>query len=398
MKILITIYHSLGYGGAEVSTRYLAEALKSKGHQAVISSSQSYSGLDTRLFKEFDKKPFSLQERYLKKFLIKIIKEEDINIVHAQDRLTSIAAVKAAKECKIPVIVHFRDFWPECPRSSCMAPDGYIYDICSYKIILKHFPIGRWLSDFYKWNYLKKSWKTIEEADVKIVSSEMEKNKLKSCNIQKNVNVIPIFRDPKTFEKINEKDFKNKFKLKQITLLYIGSFFYTKGIPFLIKLMPEILKENKNVSFLLAGDGPMLKDVESLIKKENLQEQIILAGRIDYKDVPKAYKISDIVIIPTAWEEPFTGVPLEAGASRKTFIANKVGAIVELKGKDFAFLVEKDNLQEWKEKINKLIENKKLRDKMGDNAYNMFIKNYSSNIVINKILDLYNTLLQCITQ
>ena len=28
--------------------------------------------------------------------------------------------------------------------------------------------------------------------------------------------------------------------------------------------------------------------------------------------------------------------------------------------------------------INKLIENKKLRDKMGDNAYNMFIKNYSS--------------------
>jgi glycosyltransferase involved in cell wall biosynthesis len=394
MKVLITIYRSLGYGGAEVSTRYLAEALEKQGHKAIIASTQTYPNLNTKLFKEFHKKPYFLQERYLTNFLTNIIKKEKINLVHAQDRLTSIPAIKAAKKCNIPVIIHFRDYWPECPKSSCMAPDGYIYNICSYKTIIKHYPIKRWIPDIYKWYYLKKSWKTLEKANAKIVSSKLEKNKLKFCNIKKNIRVIPIFRDPKTFQNIKTKEFKNKYKLKPIVILYIGSFFYTKGIPLLMKIMPKVIRQNKNVCFFLAGDGPMFNHVKKLIEKEKLQDQIILAGKVRYEDVPKAYKISDIVVMPTAWEEPFSGIPLESGASKRPFIANKIGAVVELKGKNFCILVEKDNIKEWIKSINKLIKDKKLREQMGKNAYNMFIKNYSSDIIIKKILNLYKETLK----
>ena len=107
------------------------------------------------------------------------------------------------------------------------------------------------------------------------------------------------------------------------------------------------------------------------------------------QDIPKAYKISDIIIMPTNWEEPFSGIPLEASASKKTFIANKIGGITELKGKNSFILVEKDNIEKWIESINKLIKNKKLRERMGKNAYDIFIKNYDSSVIIKKIIDIY---------
>src|SRR3989344_4828714 len=144
MNILITIYHSLGFGGAEVSTTFLSKELEKLGHKVIIASTQNYEGLTTKTFKEFNKIPFySYHEYYLNRFLRKIIREENIDVVYPQDRLTTIPAIIAAKKEKRPIVVHFRDFWYACPRSSCIGPDNKNYDICTYLIILKKFPMKR---------------------------------------------------------------------------------------------------------------------------------------------------------------------------------------------------------------------------------------------------------------
>ena len=137
MNILITIYHSLGYGGAEVSTSLLAKQLEKLGNKVIIASTQPYDGLDTKLFKKFKLPFYGYQEFYLSKFLRKLIKKENIDIVYPQDRFTSIPAIIAAKRENKKVIVHFRDSWYACPRSSCLAPDFENYDICSYKILFR---------------------------------------------------------------------------------------------------------------------------------------------------------------------------------------------------------------------------------------------------------------------
>ena len=87
-------------------------------------------------------------------FVESFFKTEDyvgrFDIVHAHDRLTGVAAVRAAKKMKIPVVVHFRDYWVACPRSSCMAPDGFAYEKCTPVIIFKHYPFYRWVWEMYK--------------------------------------------------------------------------------------------------------------------------------------------------------------------------------------------------------------------------------------------------------
>lgn len=392
MNILITIYHSLGYGGAEVSTSLLAKQLEKLGNKVIIASTQNYRKLNTRLFKDFVKIPFyGFHEYYLSKFLRKLIKKENINIIYPQDRLTTIPAIIAAKKENKKVVVHFRDYWYACPRSSCLAPDYENYDICSYKIILKKFPKKRLLWNLYKWAYIKNSWKVLEKADAKIVSSNMEKEKLKLCNIKKNVNVIPIGREVSVFEKAKGSDFKKKYNFKKHIITYVGSLFYTKGISILLEVIPKVLKENKNISFLIVGDGPMEKDLKEMINKNNIKDNIILTGRLPIEDVAKAYSISDAVLLPVIWREPFSGIPLEVGAAGKALIASDIGAIKEMKG-DFKILVDVFNYNAWKDTILKVINNKKLRDKLGRNGKKM-VKNYTVEKTAKRINNLFNKIL-----
>jgi len=391
MNILITIYHSLGYGGAEVSTSLLAKQLEKLGNKVIIASTQNYLELDTKLFKKFKLPFYGYHEFYLSKFLRKIIREENIDLVYPQDRLTSIPAVIAAKKENKRVVVHFRDYWYACPRSSCLAPDNENYDVCSYKTIMKKFPKKRLLWDLYKWSYIKNSWKTLEKSDAKIVSSNMEKKKLELCNIKDNVNVIPIGRDVGVFEKANGKNFKKKYNFKKHIITFVGSLFYTKGVSILVEIIPKVLEENKDISFLIIGNGLMENDLRKMIKENNLEENVIMTGRLSIEDVAKAYSISDAVLLPCVWKEPFSGIPLEVGAAGKSLIASDIGAIREIEGY-FKVLVDVFDYEGWKNEILKIIKDKKLRDKLGRNGKKM-VKNYSIEKTTKRINDLFHSLL-----
>ena len=48
MNILFTIYHPLGGGGAEVSTKLLAHSLKKRGHKVILASTGKYEAVELR--------------------------------------------------------------------------------------------------------------------------------------------------------------------------------------------------------------------------------------------------------------------------------------------------------------------------------------------------------------
>src|SRR3989344_1927291 len=380
MNILITIYHSLGFGGAEVSTTFLSRELEKLGHKVIIASTQDYKGLNTKIFKDFNKVPlYSYNEYYLSRFLRKIVREEDIDIVYPQDRLTTIPAIIAAKKEKKHVVVHFRDFWYACPRSSCMSQDNENYDVCTYSIILKKFPKKRILWDLYKWRYIKYNWKTLEKADAKICSSFMEKEKLKLCNINNNVNVVEAGRYISVFHNVDGSDFKKKYNFKKYIVSLVGSLSYTKGIPVMLKVIPKVIRENGDISFLIAGDGPMMGDIKRTIKENHIEENVVLTGRVPLQDVAKIYSISDVVLLPVIWKEPGSGIPVEVGASGKPLIASNIGAIKEM-GEDFKILVEPFDYEGWKNAILKVVNDDKLKKKMGDVGREMVEKKYTMKI------------------
>ncbi|MCD4693956.1 glycosyltransferase family 4 protein, partial [bacterium] len=251
MKILFVIYHPLGIGGAEVTTKLIAEGLKKLGHEIVFVSYGRYEGFKNYKLKNYNKIPlFYLQNYYISKYLTNVIKKEKPDIIHANDRLTIMPSIIAAKKTKTPIVIHFRDYWFVCPRSSCVAPDNTIYETCNYKTILKHYPIKRWIIDLYKISYLKSIRHILKKADIKIVNGSSVKNKLKLIGIN-NFETIPTLRNFKDFNiKLNKTKLKKQHKLKKTVISFIGGLTYTKGILNALKIMMPILKKNKETSFL----------------------------------------------------------------------------------------------------------------------------------------------------
>ena len=122
--------------------------------------------------------------------------------------------------------------------------------------------------------------------------------------------------------------------------------------------MPSILEEKKNVSLLIVGDGPLLNEI-----KEKEFKDIILTGRLNKDEVEKVYDTSDIILLPSVWQEPLSGILLEAAAHNKVVISSNTGGSSDIL--DNEYMLDPLDLDGWKNKIIELIENKKLRIKMG---------------------------------
>lgn len=384
MNILITISKGLGHGGAEVTVSQLAEEFIKMGHNVIFASSADYPSLKVERFKFVEKYPFFIQHLYLVRFFKNIIKKYNIDIVHAQDRTTVIPAIIAARKCSIPVVAHSRDYWFACPKSTCLKPN---YSECIHYNWQCLFVCFKWYNSpltLYKILNIKRAKKYLNKADAKIVVSSTVKKKLEDCGIKNNIHIVAGARIFEQFENLKGiEEFREKYKLREIVVTFIGGFSYTKGILEVFKFMPEILKENRNVSLLLVGDGVLYNDVIKKIKEYNLEEQIILTGYLPYNQIPLCCVASDILIAPHLWSEPLGATILEASAASKPFVISDKGGTSDFKN-TFEYIIPPENIALWKEKILFLINNPSERKRLGkksrENIEPLSMKAYAKNI------------------
>lgn len=379
MKVLFAVYHGLGFGGAEVSTKYLAEGLKQRGHEVIFASHGHYEGFQNYPLAAYKSIPlFSLQRKLLERSLRRIIKREKPDVVHAHDRITSVAAVRAARKIGIPVVVHFRDYWVACPRSSCVAPDGFAYDVCTPEIIFKHYPFWRCGWELYKLLALKAARKVVQQADVKFCNGKMIQRRLELCGVS-GAKVLNILRDLSQFSpRIMGGKMQKKFGLRQHIILFVGGLTKTKGVDFITDVMVDILQQHSDWCFLIAGEGPLESSLQQMIQESRMQERIVLAGKIPLHEMPSVYRDAAFVVFPSQWEEPLSGVLLEAGAMEMPVIASDRGESKEIIADgQTGMIVAAEDKDAWKGAILTMMRQPRLREAMGKAAAERIQKHYS---------------------
>jgi len=381
MRILITIYEKPGFGGAEVSTETLIKGLKELGHDVFVASARDWSEV-TKTFKFWGfrtKLPiFLLQEIYLKSFLKKVIKENRIDIVHAQDRLTTAGAIKAAKAMNIPSVVSIRDYWFACPNSSCCTPEGEVYDTYGFKQLIKERPVNRILWNLYKMFELKRIRRVLNKADKKLAISKCVLNKLEINNIVGS-EVIPITRDLSKFLKNNKEEHTGTI------ITYVGNLATNKGIMEILKWMPRYLEMNPYKVFMIVGDGVLKPRIKEMVEKN---KQIVFMGKVDHKDMPEIYSTTDTLLFPSLWEEPYGGVVLESMASGVTVIASDRGGHLDvIKHKVNGYVADPKNHWKWISPLSK--DNKSLKV----NARETIKKEYNLKKIIKDIEGVYKCVL-----
>ena len=100
---------------------------------------------------------------------------------------------------------------------------------------------------------------------------------------------------------------------------------------------------------------------------------------------------SDIVIMPSLFE-PFGLVFIEAMGLKKCIIAFDVPAGNEILNNQTAQLVPKQNVSVLAEKIIEILLNTELRDSIENKAHQIYLKNYTSAIMVKKTSEHYYSL------
>ena len=139
-------------------------------------------------------------------------------------------------------------------------------------------------------------------------------------------------------------------------------------------ILPKILEKFPQVNFYWAGDGPYRdKILPSLEKYDNFH----WLGNLEYPgEVRKFLSEIDIYALLSGIDmSPHT--LLEASLMKKPVIATNVGGVSEsCKNNETCFLIEKNDPDDWIDKISMLINNKEKMDEMGQKGYEFVKENF----------------------
>lgn len=162
-----------------------------------------------------------------------------------------------------------------------------------------------------------------------------------------------IKRDRKILKEFNIK--------KEVVLVSVGELSSRKNHKVILKALEKVKGDFK---YIICGQGAKKEELIKLSKELNLQEKVEFLGyRQDVKEILKA---SDIFCFPSKQE----GLPvalMEAMASGLPIICSDIRGNKDLiENTKGGYLLKSDDLDEYSIKIEKLIENKFLREEMGN--------------------------------
>jgi glycosyltransferase involved in cell wall biosynthesis len=207
-----------------------------------------------------------------------------------------------------------------------------------------------------------------------------------------NVTIIPI--SPWNHKKLKKIGVKNiidipngvkKFKIKkeegkkEIVIGTIARLIRKKGVHFVVQAAEDLLslENNHKFRFVIIGEGPEKKSLESQTKEKKL-ENITFAGRLDRKQYEKTFASFDIFILPSIDEsETFGLVAAEALLLGIPVVVTKVCGIAKyLEHEKNAFIIPEESSEKITEAIIKLTTKKELANKIASNgkklAQNLF--------------------------
>ena len=189
----------------------------------------------------------------------------------------------------------------------------------------------------------------------------------------------------------NEKDKKEKFLIG-----FAGTFIPLQGVEYIIEAA-KILENNNQIIFHFIGDGQTYRDNKKLAEELKIKN-IIFFGRVPLINVREMISKCDVKLgifgnTPKALQVIPTKV-FDGMAMKKPMISADTPAIRELfTNNENILLCEIANPKSLAEAILKLKKDKILREKIAENAYTLYKKYCTLDVIGKRLIQVFNGIL-----
>lgn len=233
-----------------------------------------------------------------------------------------------------------------------------------------------------------------EVFDTITVNSPYLENLLLSVNPNiKNRIVLPVGFNSKYIE-IEEV---SKFEKTNFDIVFCGRLIPLKRPEAAIEITNQLVKKGyANVKLHLIGSGEMFETIKRNVIELEIQNNVILYGSLEQKEVYRIMSFSDVFLFPgcvdseTGLAETQGLVIQEAQFLKLPVVVSDVGGIkYGMLKNESGFLLESTDIAIFVEKLIELMENPILRKKMGEKGHEFVKEKFSSTKLGDQLLRIY---------
>lgn len=381
MKILIINDNGIEVGGAETYLKNLKAHLLKQGHDVRVLTSKSDSQMES--FGDYfftgvnQESPFRIVpyifnlSAYFR--LKNVLKEFRPDVVHLHFIFyhTSPSVMLLLKKIPVVMTTHAHEL---------LAPVGLRYsENCNHPFIGYCMKCTGFLK-YYPERFKRFFFNKVATIDLFIAPS----NYYKSLYSQAGYKPITTLHNG-----IQMKSESPPLNSNKHNLLYVGRLAEEKGVEYIIRALPLILKKFPDTNVIVVGDGPDMERLNKMSEKLLVSSHTTFTGKVKNDHVEKYYQQSTIVVVPSTYPDNLPTVCIEAMNCGRPIIAARIGGIPELveDGRN-GYLFEPKNSTQLAEKVIALFSDKEKLTQFGKKSRQM-IEKFSIDTHTSKLLSLY---------
>lgn len=372
MKILITTdTYRPTINGVVTSIESLKKALDRLGHDVrILTFSDSFNSKQEKDIYYMGSLgagkfyPDARMNKLLYNRFYEDIMDWNPDIVHSQTEFTMfIQAKKIAKDLDVPLLHTYHTVYE---------------DYTHYFSLNKK--IGKELAKQFTKQIIKMT-------DGVIVPTNKIYNLLKDYNIKEDIYVAPTGINVQKLSECDDFDIRKGYKISEDKhiVLFLGRIGKEKNITEILQYLEKMKRDD--IVFIIAGAGPFLSELKEICSNSIIKDRLIFTGMIDPSKVGNFYSQSDVFVSASTSETQGLTF-IESMACKTPIICRHDDCLdgVLIDGKTGFGFSTKDEFIEY---LNKILDNKELRDEMGNNCKQLVYENFTEDSFASKIEQIY---------
>jgi glycosyltransferase involved in cell wall biosynthesis len=331
-------------------------------------------GLSPMLISEMQRVPSFKSDRAAYRKIKQIIEEFKPDIVHTHAAKAGALGRKVAKACNVPVIVH--------------TFHGHVF----------HSYFGKVKTEIFK----QIERRLAKRSDGIIAISDIQKHELSSihkiCPADK-IKVIPLGFDLDKFQDATSKReaIRGQYQIadEEIAIAIVGRLAPIKNHSLFLSSVEKVLEStSKKIKVFIVGDGEERQVISERVNELNSRFgcKIIMTSWI--KNIGEFNAGMDIICLTSNNE----GTPvslIEAQAGNLPVLTTDVGGVRDVvKDGETGYIVPKNNVTLFSEKLLFLIENDEERARLSKNGWDFVREKFHYTTLVNNVNEYYKFLLE----
>ena len=410
MKIALVNYRYFISGGPERYYFNIKELLEKCGHEIVPFSVKNSRNFPTEyedyfldavgddniyfaqskktiktIIKSFFRMFYSFEAKRKFKRLLQNTQPDLVYTMQYHNKI-SPSIIDVAKKFKIPVIHRISDYQYICPNALLYSDTRGICEDClsgKYVNCIKY----KCVLNSYIYSGLKLLAKILSELlgitkkiDAFVVPSLFTLSKMNQYGIpsEKLIHIPTFFNIKENIYEIIYKPF----------VLYIGRIEKDKGLMTLIKAF-----ENTDYNLKIIGFSNNKYEDELKTYLQDKKHDIEFLGSMEFDEIESYLSSCLCTVLPSEWYDNFPNAILESFAYKKSVIATNIGSLPELvKDNETGLTFDYASVDMLRTKIEYIFNNQSEAQRMGENAYQVLLNDYSSEKHYSMLMELFNSL------